>query len=43
VLVTHDAPVAAAGRIIRLVDGRIVDDRPSARAEDGGAGRAVPT
>jgi ABC-type lipoprotein export system ATPase subunit len=45
VLVTHDAHVAAAaGRAIRLTDGRIVDDRPIAsRAGDGGAGRTVRT
>jgi putative ABC transport system ATP-binding protein len=45
VLVTHDAHVAAAaGRAIRLADGRIVDDRPTtARAGDSGASHAVRT
>jgi putative ABC transport system ATP-binding protein len=45
VLVTHDAHVAAAaGRAIRLADGRVVDDRPiGARAGDGGASHAVRT
>jgi putative ABC transport system ATP-binding protein len=45
VLVTHDAQVAAAaGRMIRLADGRMVDDRPLAsHTSDDGAGRAVRT
>ena len=44
VLVTHDLALAErADRIVRLADGRVIEDRPTARARDAAAGPPRPS